>query len=190
MTRCEAAQALILLNMPGRAARMPVTKVGANVHVSGPEGVDNLVGIERIQFSDSVTGPVGNVPSVDFNGDGKSDLVWQNTNGAISVWAMNGATLMSDRVHGPYSGWSMIESRTDFNGDGRTDLVWQEHQRGCQRLDHEVARPCWATTFMGRMPGGALFEARGDFNGDGKSDLVWQNTSGAISVWTMMAQCY
>jgi subtilisin family serine protease len=33
--------------------------------------------------------------SHDFNGDGKSDIVWRNTSGTIAIWLMNGATLSS-----------------------------------------------------------------------------------------------
>jgi serralysin len=28
----------------------------------------------------------------DFNGDGKSDILFQNTNGSVAIWLMNGTT--------------------------------------------------------------------------------------------------
>jgi hypothetical protein len=31
----------------------------------------------------------------DFNGDGKSDILWRNTNGDTSIWCMNGTTVFS-----------------------------------------------------------------------------------------------
>jgi hypothetical protein len=31
----------------------------------------------------------------DFNGDGKSDIVWRDTSGNVSIWLMNGATVSS-----------------------------------------------------------------------------------------------
>ena len=31
----------------------------------------------------------------DFNGDGKSDILWRNTNSAVAIWTMNGATVLS-----------------------------------------------------------------------------------------------
>jgi hypothetical protein len=34
----------------------------------------------------------------DFNGDGKSDIVWQNDNGTPSMWLMNGTTVLSRAV--------------------------------------------------------------------------------------------
>jgi hypothetical protein len=31
----------------------------------------------------------------DFNGDGKSDILWHNTNGDTSIWYMNGTMVSS-----------------------------------------------------------------------------------------------
>ncbi|MCW3051695.1 MAG: hypothetical protein JWN14_865, partial [Chthonomonadales bacterium] len=63
----------------------------------------------------------------DFNGDGKSDLVFQNqTTGQIAVWFLDG----SHRYGGvllsatPGTGWSVVGTG-DFNKDGFTDLVFQ-----------------------------------------------------------------
>ena len=32
----------------------------------------------------------------DFNGDGHSDILWQNTNGQTAIWEMNGTTQIPD----------------------------------------------------------------------------------------------
>ena len=32
------------------------------------------------------------VATGDFNGDGHSDILWQNANGQVSIWEMNGTT--------------------------------------------------------------------------------------------------
>ena len=31
----------------------------------------------------------------DFNGDGKSDILWRHTSGAVAEWNMDGTTLVS-----------------------------------------------------------------------------------------------
>jgi len=31
----------------------------------------------------------------DFNGDGKADVLWQNSSGACAIWLMNGITYSS-----------------------------------------------------------------------------------------------
>jgi hypothetical protein len=69
----------------------------------------------------------------DFNGDGKPDLVWQHTNGWLSVWYMNGPSLASATFLNPSQAadpdWR-IRAVIDLNGDGKTDLVWQHMTTG------------------------------------------------------------
>ncbi len=61
----------------------------------------------------------------DFNGDGYSDILWQNTNGAVAIWEMNGAKVIASAVVGnPGTSWHVIGSG-DFNGDGYSDILWQ-----------------------------------------------------------------
>ena len=62
----------------------------------------------------------------DFNGDGKSDILWQNTtNGAVAIWEMNGLKVIASAVVGtPAAGWHVIGAG-DFNGDGYSDILWQ-----------------------------------------------------------------
>ena len=31
----------------------------------------------------------------DFNGDGKSDILWRNTNGTVAIWEMNGGQVLA-----------------------------------------------------------------------------------------------
>jgi hypothetical protein len=62
----------------------------------------------------------------DFNGDGKSDILWQNTNGQADIWGMNGQSVVASSYVGPNPGaaWQ-IHDAADFNGDGRADIEWQ-----------------------------------------------------------------
>jgi hypothetical protein len=47
----------------------------------------------------------------DYNGDGKSDLVWRNTsNGAITMWLMNGAALLNATGILGATTWSVVPS--------------------------------------------------------------------------------
>jgi hypothetical protein len=34
-------------------------------------------------------------PIGDFNGDGKTDILWRHTAGFVDLWAMNGASVIS-----------------------------------------------------------------------------------------------
>jgi hypothetical protein len=44
----------------------------------------------------------------DLDGDGKADIVWQNTDGRVAAWLMNGtATRSGGDILGSGSGWSV-----------------------------------------------------------------------------------
>jgi hypothetical protein len=40
----------------------------------------------------------------DYNGDGKSDILWQNDSGQASIWLMNGTTPVSEVLVGSNPG--------------------------------------------------------------------------------------
>ncbi|PYR88836.1 MAG: hypothetical protein DMF84_26990 [Acidobacteria bacterium] len=133
------------------------------------------------------------VASGDFNSDGQSDLVWQHRrNGLISVWFMNGTTLLDavlmtpSRVSDP--DWWIVGA-ADLNKDGHTDLIWQHQKKGLlsvwfmngtRLLDAQLLTPSAVPDPNWKVVGVA------DMNGDGKPDLVWQHiTAGWLSVWFM-----
>ena len=63
----------------------------------------------------------------DFNGDGKSDILWQNTDGTAAIWLMNGMNATAVGAVGPFNpgpSWH-IEGTGDYDGDGRSDILWQ-----------------------------------------------------------------
>ena len=39
----------------------------------------------------------------DFNGDGKADILWRNTDGSTNVWEMNGSSVLSAGAINPYA---------------------------------------------------------------------------------------
>ena len=63
----------------------------------------------------------------DFNGDGKSDIVWRDTSGNTAVWLMNGAAgrRRPAGVGAVPTAWSVVGQR-DFDGDGKADLLWRD----------------------------------------------------------------
>ena len=125
--------------------------------------------------------------AIDFNCDGKTDILWRNTDtGAVGVWLMNGTTITSyvpiDTVG---LDWS-IAGTGDFNGDGKTDILWSNTTTGAVGV--------WlmnGTTITSYVPIDTVgldwsITGTGDFNGDGKTDILWRNTTtGAVGVWLM-----
>jgi hypothetical protein len=130
--------------------------------------------------------------SGDFNGDGKPDLVWQNTStGDVLCWLMDGTTMFASTWFTPGRvgpGWEIASVR-DMDGDGHPDILWVNVNTG-QVL-------CWymnGTTMvrMGWINYTPLDDTNwklrgtGDFIGDGHPDLVWQHdVSGQLLLWHM-----
>ena len=127
-------------------------------------------------------------PKNDFDGDGKSDILWRNTgNGQNYVWFMDGATRTSSDPTQQLSDQTwQVKGTGDFDGDGKSDIVWRNTGTGqvyvwlmngttaSSQFVGTLASPDW--TIVGT----------GDFDGDGKSDILWRNTNnGQNYVWFM-----
>ncbi|HLP58063.1 MAG TPA: FG-GAP-like repeat-containing protein [Candidatus Deferrimicrobium sp.] len=125
----------------------------------------------------------------DFNNDGKTDLVWQNTtNGCNAVWYMDG--LKKTGI-----GWLPTEidlnwklcGTGDFNNDGKIDIVWQNLNNGQNTIWYMDGL---TRTGIGWLPSSVDANWRlcgtGDFNNDGKVDIVWRRVNDAQNlVWYM-----
>ncbi len=74
-------------------------------------------------------GPTGAIVGTgDFNGDGKADILWQDTSGNVAIWEMDGTSVLNQNssfVANVSSQWS-IKGTGDFNGDGLSDILWQD----------------------------------------------------------------
>jgi serralysin len=67
----------------------------------------------------------------DFNGDGKSDILWRNTSGTLIDWTMNGSQVASTQevtLQGspatPDASWQIAQIG-DFNANGKSDILWR-----------------------------------------------------------------
>ncbi|HEY0994972.1 MAG TPA: VCBS repeat-containing protein [Gemmatimonadaceae bacterium] len=92
-----------------------------------------FTGEYRLLYNDLVPTQWDIAAAADMNGDGKTDLVWQNTQtGERGVWLMNGNTyagyapLYNDLVP---TNWD-ISAVADMTGDGKPDLVWTNQASG------------------------------------------------------------
>ncbi len=157
-----------------------------------------LDGITIIYDGTGYVGPSGADWAVkgvgDFNGDGKSDILFQNqnANGGVYIWSMDGTTINGDGsgfVGRSGADW-IIKGVGDFNGDGKSDILFQ-----IQNGDGGVY--IWAmdgamingdgTGYVGLAGGEWVVKGVGDFNGDGKSDILFQNSNanGGVYIWSM-----
>ena len=114
----------------------------------------------------------------DFNGDGKSDILWRNdATGEDHMMLMNGATITvgSGFYREPNLAWKIV-AVADFNGDGKSDILWRNDATG---EDHMMLMNGTAITVGSafyREPNLAWkIVATGDYDGDGKADILWRN---------------
>jgi FG-GAP-like repeat len=121
----------------------------------------------------------------DFNGDGKSDLLWRNSNSFfVSDWLMNGSQVSQAFGLGPVPSEFVILGQRDFNGAGSVDLLWRN-------IDGDAA--IWflsggqvvSAASIGNIPSTWSVVGTGDFNGDGMGDILWEDNGGDLAVWLM-----
>ncbi len=114
-----------------------------------------------------------------FNDDGKSDILWRNTDtGHNLIYFMDGAIITSAELINTESdlNWK-ISGVGDFNGNGISDILWRNTQTGHNEIyfmdgaDIESREVINAVdTIMWEIAG------IGNFDDDGKSDILWRNT--------------
>jgi hypothetical protein len=62
----------------------------------------------------------------DYNGDGKSDILWRNADGSTSIWMMNGTAVQSyGAAVQMATTWNVVDAHSDYNGDGKSDILWR-----------------------------------------------------------------
>lgn len=119
----------------------------------------------------------------DFDGDGKSDLLWRNDVGHVTDWISNGQTILNGPFYrGVGNDWH-IAGTGDFNGDGRADTLWRNDDghvtdwtsNGQAFLDNNL--------FSRGVGNDWQVAGTGDFNGDGKTDILWRNADGQVTDW-------
>jgi fibronectin-binding autotransporter adhesin len=144
----------------------------------------------------NVLGPVTPNPGLawkaigtgDFNGDGFSDILFQNTtSGQVSIWERNGNALIGGGPVSPNPGpsWRAIGTG-DFNDDGRSDILFQNTTSGQVSIWEMNGSTLTGGGPVSPNPGPSWHAiGTGDFNGDGHSDILFQNASGQASIWEM-----
>ena len=130
----------------------------------------------------------------DFNGGGKSDLVFQNqTTGQIAIWFMNGNAYAGGVLlpTTPAAGWNVVGTG-DFNKDGFTDIALQNQTTGQIALWYMNRTTYVGGIVLAATPGSDYkVVGVGDYNGDGSADLLFQNqTTNQAVVWYLQNGVY
>jgi len=122
-------------------------------------------------------------PRSDFNGDGKSDILWRYfASGANSIWkSANSGTKQSVATVADLS-W-IVAGVGDVNADKKYDIVWRNTTTGGNSVWHSANN---ATKLVLTTLADQNWKIVGvaDFDADGKFDLLWRNTAtGANTIW-------
>ena len=75
----------------------------------------------------------------DFNGDGKSDILWRNTSGTVAAWLMNGGAVAQSAALATLPANFSVVGQHDFNGDGKADILWRD--RSCRASSTSCSAP-------------------------------------------------
>jgi len=127
----------------------------------------------------------------DFNGDGRDDILWRRSDGALTNWLSLPSTGWINFVSNDPAALNFVPTNWhvvgtgDFNGDGRSDIIWRRDDGAF-------------TSWLGQQNGGFVSNdskawaviptywtvvGTGDFNGDGKDDVLWRRDDGAFTAW-------
>jgi hypothetical protein len=121
----------------------------------------------------------------DISGDGKSDILWRNTNGDVAIWFMDSATILSSVGLGNVSTTWTIVGQRDFNGDGFADILWRDNSGNVAIWLLNGLGEILQAGGLGNVGTAWSVAGTGDFNGDGKGDILWRDSSGNTAIWLM-----
>jgi len=121
---------------------------------------------------------------------GDSDILWQNDNGAVALWQMNGTTLSGiHALPNPGPTWHVVGDN-DFDGDHGDDILFQ-NDNGALAIWAAISPDTGGVggpgvrMFAGTQnPGPTWHVVRtGDTNADFQAGILWQNDNGALALW-------
>ncbi|OWK32655.1 FG-GAP-like repeat-containing protein [Sphingomonas mucosissima] len=153
--------------------------------------VSGNIGGNKLAMNSTYVGGVGTnwtiAETFDFNGDGRSDILWREQNagqftiwnGRDNSWAQN--SYSNNTVE---SDWT-IAGVGDLNGDGRDDIVWRRDSGAFSTWQSTGTGFNTNVTYNSSVSPEWQIVGLADFNGDNKDDLLWRNqSSGAFSIWS------
>lgn len=122
----------------------------------------------------------------DVNGDGKSDLLWNNPGtGQFVHWLMNGSTFSSTGIF-PVDGAYDAIGAGDIDGNGLTDIIWRHRSNGLVYAWMNSAAG-YSVQYITTTPAPWTLVGMGDVNGDGKEDMLWSNPGAGLFVHWLMS---
>jgi hypothetical protein len=122
----------------------------------------------------------------DFDGNGKTDTLWQNLKtGRCAIALMDGINWQSWVDLGVIPLDWRIVGTGDFSGDGKVDILWRNDfgEVVIWIMDGTAYRGVWE--YIGPVDPRWQIVGTGDFSGDGKVDILWRSNFGEVVIWIM-----
>ena len=122
------------------------------------------------------------VATGDFDGDRRTDVIWNRPQGDMQFWRGDGSNFASRQYFAQYPvDWTLIGTE-DIDGDGKSDLIWHRARDGL--LAYWIMNGPQIIRHGSIAAGGSWrIIAVDDFNGDGKADLIWNRPQGDMQYW-------
>jgi hypothetical protein len=122
----------------------------------------------------------------DFNGNGRSDILWQHDGGAIAIWYLRGAQRVGE-TYPEHQGVWYVQAVGDFDGDGRSDILWRDPSGFLAiSLHGALGGPFERVTWFdlgGSTDFAWTVHGVGDFDRDRKDEIFWRHTDGSLAIW-------
>ena len=116
----------------------------------------------------------------DFDGDGRTDLLEQRSDGAVAM------TLAATGTRVPFApvAGAFVKAVGDLDGDRRSDILWEGADGS---VTGALMNGTQATSSAQILAGNSGWSVRllADFDGDGRQDILWQHTDGSYAMWLM-----
>ena len=143
-------------------------------------GVSDFTG--NVAIVPTVVGPI--LTMVDFNGDSRADILWQNDDASLTIWdSAQAAGAHSISAVGAVPGSSRIVGLADFDGNGKGDILWRDDNGAVFVWNNGQASAAQTLSAAGGIPNAWQIVGTGDFDGNGRDDMLWYNENGMVSIW-------
>ncbi|QIL02770.1 VCBS repeat-containing protein [Sphingomonas sinipercae] len=129
------------------------------------------------------------MPRIDFDGDGRDDIIFRNTEtGAVSNWR---GGLHAEFTYNEAAGMDTyavgdLVAIGDFDGDGRSDTLWMTADGNVSvsyTVEDGAFYLAWTLSQVTKVPAGWQVAGTGDFDGDSIDDIVWRAADGSVITW-------
>jgi hypothetical protein len=123
----------------------------------------------------------------DFDGDGRSDILWRKADGTVANWLgdEDGGFTVNATSEIASSNYWQIAGTGDFNDDGYDDVLWrgENGEIGTWQANADGAFSYNAIAGIVAASADWQIVGVGDFDDDGRDDILWRNSVGDVGTW-------